>query len=80
LNKAEADINELMKDQSRKKEIEHPAIGKLSDAQRDRVLRIEISHDTKIQIEKRINRIVVRGASEDVSNATVGWYYENNNY
>lgn len=70
--KAESDIHKLITDFSRTKEVDNQAIRKLSDPQTRRIMELEALHDTKIEVQKRINRIVIRGVAEDVSNTTLG--------
>lgn len=72
LDDVESRIKTLVKEKLRKEEIHQEAIGNLSDSQIQRIMCLQTTHDTKIQIDKKVGRIVVRGASEDVYIVKIG--------
>ena len=76
LDSADRAIRELINELSKKKSINHAAIKELSQAQEDRIGRLQAKYSTEIVIERRIGRIVVSGVSDDVSDAVLGklWF------
>lgn len=74
MKEADKAINEVIREQSKRKVIDKPvsAIEGLSQTQEQRILRLQGKFFTEIEIEKRSVRIIINGLSEDVSDTAFG--------
>jgi len=69
LNKAVNDIDEIMRDKSKKQVIKRGAITKLSLEHSRRIHTIELRYDVKATVESTVGRIAINGQTEDILNA-----------
>ena len=69
LKDAEKAIEDLVVENYKYKEIEHDAVAKLSSNEKTQILQLQDKHETRIEIEDEVGRIVVRGHPDDVLSA-----------
>ena len=66
LKDAEKAIEDLVVENYKYKEIENDAVAKLSSKEKTQILQLQDKHETRIEIEEKVGRIVVRGDPDDV--------------
>ena len=74
LKEANTAIKELIEEQTKRKVIDNPAIEGLSQAQEERILRLQEKYLTEIEIQKHVFKIIIYGLSEDVADTVAGKY------